>query len=122
MARKLGVQSFKNINAVSMGADITSVVTDVTMVDNIGIYVKWTSANAIGVLSIQGSINWDAHLSLGDWEDLTFDPALTQPNSDNGDYLININQFPYPFIRVFYDRTSGTGTLSTWICTKSVGA
>lgn len=122
MARKLIVKSFQNITAQSMGADITSVATDVSFLDNIGVFVKWASANAVGVISVQGSINWDPHLAIGDWEDLTFDPALAQPTSDSNTYLININQFPYPWIRVFYDRTSGTGTLDTWICSKSVGA
>lgn len=122
MARKLGVKSFKCIDAASMGATVTSAISNVEMVDNIGFRVAWTSSDAVGVITVEGSIDYVPVPASGNWEALTFSPALTQPNSDNGSYLININQYPYPWIRVKYTRTSGTGTLNVWLTTKSVGA
>jgi hypothetical protein len=102
----------------SMAADITGPATDVQYLDNIGIQIKWTSSDAIGSIEIQGSNNYNPRLLTGDFEALTFSPVLDQPASNNGGYLVDLNQFPFKYIRVFYDRTSGTGTLEAWLTAK----
>jgi len=104
----------------SMGADIEGPVTDVMWLDNIGFQVSWTSANAVGTIEVQGSNNYDPRLQTGDFIALTFSPALDQPASDNGSYLINVNQFPFRYIRIFYDRTSGTGDLEVTLTAKMI--
>jgi hypothetical protein len=103
-----------------MGADIEGPVTDVMWLDNIGFQVSWTSANAVGTIEVQGSNNYDPRLQTGDFIALTFSPALDQPASDNGSYLINVNQFPFRYIRIFYDRTSGTGDLEVTLTAKMI--
>jgi len=113
---------FTLVAAVSMGGDITSTPIDVQNIDNVGLQVAWTSANAVGVISVQGSLDYKPTNppTAGTWYDLTFDPALTQPASDNGGYLINLNQVPYTWLRLKYTRTSGTGTLTAYACGKMV--
>jgi hypothetical protein len=114
------VKNIPLISAVSMGATITSSVIDVLQTDNIGLQVTWTSANAVGTITVEGSVDYDPHFETGTFYALTFDPVLTQPNSDNGGYLVNINQFPWPYVRVVYTRSSGTGTLTVNISVKSI--
>jgi len=113
---------FVLVSAQSMGGDVTSNPIDLENIDNVGIQVSWTSANAVGVISVQGSLDYKptAPPNSGTWFDLTFDPALAQPNSDSSGYLINLNQVPYTWLRLKYTRTSGTGTLNAYACGKAV--
>lgn len=96
----------------SMGADITGPTTQITMIDQVCYQVTWTSSDAVGVISVQGSNDGTT------FYDLTFDPALAQPNSDNGGYLINLALIPFSCIRLKYTRTSGTGSLKVVLAAK----
>lgn len=118
--RKHVLKSFQSLTSGSMATSLTSAITDGQFQDNLGFQIKWASANAVGVIAIEASINYDPHLLTGDWIALTFSPTLQQPNSDNGNYLVNMSLFPYPYYRVTYTRTSGTGTLNIWVCAKEV--
>lgn len=95
-----------------MGADIVGPVTTITTGDQVCYQVAWTSSNAVGVISVQGSVDGVT------FYDLTFTPALTQPNSNNGGYLINLALVPFPNIRFKYTRTSGTGTMTVSLSAK----
>lgn len=96
----------------SMGASITGPTTIIDVHDQVCYRVSWTSSNAVGVISVQGSVDGT------NFEDLTFTPALTQPASNNGSYLINLGLIPFIAIRVKYTRTSGTGTLTVRMSAK----
>lgn len=120
MPRKNAIQSYPIISAVSMGATITSEPTNVEFLDNIGLQIAWTSANAVGTITIQGSNTYVKSPAAGTWFDLTFSPSLTQPASNNGDYGISINQFPWAWLRVVYTRSSGTGTLTATLSAKEI--
>lgn len=103
-----------------MSTNLVSTITSAQYQDNIGIQIKWTSSDAVGTITVEASINYDPHLGTGDFVALTFDPALAQPSSDNGSYLINLNQLPYVYYRVSYARSSGTGVLDVWFASKEV--
>jgi hypothetical protein len=96
----------------SMAANIIGPTTQITMIDQVCYQVTWTSSNAVGVISVQGSNDGLT------FYDLTFSPALAQPNSDNGGYLINLALIPFSCIRLVYTRTSGTGTLNVVLGAK----
>lgn len=96
----------------SMAADITGPTTAIGQFDQVCYQVSWTSSNAVGVISVQGSVDGI------NFEDLSFSTPLTQPNSDNGSYLINLALIPFPYIRPFYDRTSGTGSMVIYLSAK----
>lgn len=102
------------IDAESMGADITGPTTTISYQDQVCYQVAWSGSvgSAIGTISVQGSVdNVTFH-------DITFTPALTQPNADDGGYLINMALVPFTYIRVKYTRSSGTGTLTVKMSTK----
>lgn len=105
-----------------MSGDLTSLVTHAAKLDNIGFQVKWESSDITGTIAVEGSINYDPQSETGDWYALTFSPVLTQPNSDNGGYLVDVNQFPFPYYRVTFTNASGsTGTLNVWTSAKVLG-
>lgn len=95
-----------------MSADIIGPVTNIDTADQVAYQVSWTSTSAVGVISVQGSVDGMT------WNDLTFTPSLTQPNSDSQSYLINLALIPFPYIRLKYTRTSGTGTLTVYLSAK----
>lgn len=97
-----------------MAADITGPTTTVDIMDNICYQVSWTSTTAVGVISVQGSVD------NVNFDDLTFDPVLAQPTSNNGRYLINLSVVAFPYIRVKYTRTSGTGNMKVYMSAKGV--
>ncbi len=107
-----GVTNLRALVSGTMGASITGPTTQIDKLDNICYQVSWTSSNAVGVISVQGSIDGT------NFVDLTFTPALTQPNSDDGSYLINLADVPFPLIRVKYTRTSGTGNMKVYLSAK----
>lgn len=88
---------------------ITSPTIDKTNLDNVGIHIIWTGS-AVGTVEIKCSIFnvvFDA---------ITFNPVLTQPAGTAGSYLIDLNQIPFPYIKVVYTNTSGTGVLNVHLC------
>ena len=88
------IERFPSIVDGDMSGDLESEITNALYLDNVGIQVSWTSTDAVGTIAVEASINWDPHLQTGDFVPLTFDPALSQPNSDDGSFLINLNQLP----------------------------
>lgn len=122
MAKKSAIQIYKTLSDGDMSGNLTSDVTNTTKLDNIGLQVKWESTDIEGTISVQGSINYNERLNTGDWYDITFNPILTQPSSDNGGYLINLNQWPWPFLRVRFVNSSGSdGTFNVWLSAKVIG-
>lgn len=98
----------------TMAADITGPSTILDKIDQLCFQVAWTSSNAVGVISIQGSVD------NVNFYDITFNPALTQPASNNGSYLINMALIPFSYVRFKYIRTSGTGNMTVYMSAKGL--
>jgi hypothetical protein len=98
----------------AMSADIVGPTTTIDVVDQVCFQVAWTSSNAVGVISVQGSVDGET------FSDLTFTTALAQPASNSSGYLINLALIPFTYIRVKYTRTSGTGNMTVSMSVKGV--
>lgn len=124
MGRKNVILPVQIVNA-AMSADITSTPVNVQYMDNLGLEIAWTAANSpSGTIYIQGSNSYTQYPSSGTFYSLTFDPVLDQPDGTttaNG-YIVSLTDFPWAYLRVFYDRSSGgTGdTLSVWLTAKEL--
>lgn len=121
---KNALKVFQSITNASMAADVTSTVTSIQFLDNIGIQLNFTTSDAIGTFIVQISADHaqDAQgnvTNAGHWVDLVLDPVPVAAGATDSIY-IDINQTSSPFIRVLYDRTSGTGTLNAYIVAKAV--
>lgn len=117
--RKNVLNAFPLVSGGDLSANLTSDPVDMQYMDNAGISVAWTGTPT-GTISIQGSLDYKPTdpPRAGNWFDLTFDPALSQPAGSSGSILVNVNQLPYPWLRVNYVSASGSGNVDIWVCGK----
>jgi len=121
--RKSNLFRFQNITDGDMSGDVTSIITNIQQLDNIGFQVVWTGT-PVGSFDIQVSLNytqdeWGNVQNAGDWSSIGLTPAPAAEGSADSAY-IDINQISAPWIRLIYTRTSGTGTLQGYVTAKMV--
>lgn len=96
--------------------------------DSIGIEVTWTGTPT-GTLSIAGSVsaidqflvnNVPKIVPAVNYYALTFVPALTQPSGSAGGYLIDLQQYPFPYLQIQYANSTGTGVLNAYLFGKDL--
>jgi hypothetical protein len=102
---------------------ITSSITGIQYLDNIGIQLNWTGT-PIGSFSFQVSIdhaqdNRGNVTVVGNWVTLAVSPTIAAAGTSDQAY-VDINQTGATFIRVLYTKTSGTGTLNAFLSAKEV--
>lgn len=102
----------KTLDAVSMATDIISKMMDMNFLKGWGAQFVWTGA-PIGTISVQSSLN------KVDWDDIagasvacTGVPGEAQFNTAA---MVN-----YPFIRIKYTRTGGTGSLTAHLSGQDI--
>jgi hypothetical protein len=124
MGRKNTLKKYQLITSGDMSADVTSSVTNIQYLDNIGIQLNFTGT-PIGVFRVQVSADYDQTaegqvLNAGNWINMALTPTPTASGSADQIY-IDILPTSAPWIRVFYDSTSGAGTLNGFITAKMIG-
>jgi len=93
-------------------AEIQSAYTSIAYLDNISVQVKWTGTSPVGVLRIVGSVNG---------EDFVVQPISAPPvNANSGNVMISFQNAGYQKVGLLYQRTSGSGTMNSWIGGKEV--
>jgi hypothetical protein len=105
------------LNATDISADRTSDEMEIDFLDNFSIILNWTGTSPVGVLYVQVS-NSKKEDATPVWENLTFDNGNVAISGNTGSHLININQAPFKKMRLFYDRTSGSGNLTAQVFGK----
>ncbi len=97
------------ISAQTMGADITSTAVDVKESRSYAVQAVWSAGTSpVGVLYLQGSL-----------DNVTYTDITSSAVSGNtGSILINVELPAYQYIKVFYDRTSGTATMTAKVNIK----
>lgn len=113
-------------------SSITSAVTNIQHLDDIGYQFNWSGA-PVGRISIQVSIDYAQDFNgnvsnPGNWVPLVFtywngtafvtDTAI--PTSVGSPVYLDLALLSSPWIRAVYTRTSGTGTLNAYISAKEV--
>ena len=120
---KNALKAYQVITDGSMAGDITSSVTNIQFMDNIGYQISFIGTPT-GTFEVQVSIDHmqDAQgnvTNAGTWVAVALSPSPTASGSAD-DIYIDLNQLSAPWVRLFYDRTSGSGTCNAYICGKSV--
>lgn len=95
------INGFPIINAQAMVNSVTSSAQNVQNFDNIGLQITWTGTPT-GTIAVLGSNDDTTYYAL------TFQPALAQPAGAVGGYLVSINQFPFPYMKVRFTSTALT--------------
>lgn len=103
-------------------ATLTSNVIDIRYLDDIAIQLIFTGTPT-GTFAVQGSLNYSstplAPAVSGTWTSLVLSPSpVASGAADN--ILINLVQLAFPYIRIVYTKTGGTGTLSAYVSGKSI--
>jgi hypothetical protein len=113
MSAKGILNPYPVITAEDMSADITSLPSVVTSLDNIAYQVVYTGS-PVGVFNVEASLDGT------NWTVLVFEAEINTTNSPSP-FLININQLPYAQVRLTYTADSGSGSLSAMVMAKRLG-
>lgn len=121
MSKKV-LPRFQIITSGSMGASITSAVTNIQYIDNIGIEIYVSAGSPVGTYAVQVSADYQQDaagnvVNAGNWVSLSFSTA---PDTTVNPIYLDMNQLSAPYIRLVYTRTSGTGTLQAYITGKEI--
>lgn len=117
--RKNTLPAYQIITAGDMStASITSAISNIQYLDNISLQLIWTGS-PVGTFAVQGSLDHSQDslgnvTNAGTWDGLTLNPAPAAIGSA-GHILLDLNELSFPWIRVVYTKTSGTGSLTAWI-------
>lgn len=111
------------MNAVSMGASATSSAVGIQYLDNVAIQLNFTGTPT-GTFAVQGSLDYSQTstgtvINAGNWIPLTLASSPVASGAA-GTILLDLNQLSFPWVRVVYTRSSGTGTLDSYISAKAV--
>lgn len=124
MAQKGMLQPYQSITDGDMSGNLTSNVTDIRFMDNISVQLIFTGTPT-GTFEVEGSLDYNRPdpttgvTNPGTWTPITFSTPPVASGAA-GDILLDMNQLSFPFIRVVYISTSGSGTLQCWISGKAV--
>lgn len=122
MSRKNNLLKFQNIvNGDMSQTSVTSAVTCIQFLDNIGLQLNFTGV-PVGTFAVQVSADYaqDAMgnvTNAGNWIAITL-PIPPAASGSPDKIGIDLNQIAFPWIRVVYTKTSGTGTLNGFITGK----
>lgn len=128
MSRKLVLPPVHQIVAQSMGSSITGTPIIIQYEDSVSIQLNFTGS-PVGTFQIQGSLDYippqpgyaDQATATGNWISLVLTPApIASGAPDN--VLIDLYALSFPYIRIVYTRTSGTGTLDAYVSCKALGS
>lgn len=126
MAAKSFLKPYKVVSAGDMStASITSPVTAIQTIDNIGYQLNWTGTPT-GTFNIQVSMDYepgkspdDKPFNAGTWTTVTLTvPVVASGSADNA--YVDLDQLSAPYIRVVYTRTSGSGSLNAFVTGKAI--
>jgi len=130
MPTKLSSPPFQIAASVSMSGTtvFTSSVTGILYRDSLCYQFAW-SGIPTGAFDIQGSVDYNQGLpqsgnnvNQGTWTSIALTPAPNATGSGGAvNILINMSQLSFPFTRVQYTNSTGSGFLGIWTSAKSFG-
>ena len=104
------------IKSGALGADITSEEISTEFMDKINIHVAWSGGSSpVGSLIIQGTVDKGAN-----WHDVGVTEPTITGTSGKGFVIVSSDATCWTKMRVFWDRTSGSGVLQCWTHTKNI--
>jgi|ERR1700677_351282 len=127
MAAKNRLQPYNVIPPIAgnMLSTLQSNPTNISGMDDVGYSGSFTGA-PVGTFSVQASVDYqpgqnptDYPMNAGTWTTLPLNGTVTASGSPDN-FFIDVTLISAPWIRLVYNPTSGTGTLSVWVCGKGL--
>lgn len=100
-------------STVSMGATFSTVATATPNADNLCYQITFTTSNAVGTFTLEASNDVSNYVNLG---------TAGTAASANDTIIVTYTGVPFAYTRIKYTRTSGTGTATILLTTRTVGA
>lgn len=128
MSRKSNLETFKALSAKSMATSFSSPVTGVEFLDNVCYQIDITSGTPNGTFAVMVSQDYNqinmggvpVVTNVGHWIPLDLGQTITITAGDPTDISLDLNQLPYPWIRLDYTAAGGTGACDIFISAKQV--
>lgn len=113
----------KIFNDGDMSGNLTSIIVETKLQDNVGIQLHWTGTPT-GTFSVEISIDHKEDVLgnvvvAGHWVSLPLLPAIAAAGAGDDAY-IDLNQLSASYVRVKYTRSAGSGTLNGFMVAKGV--
>lgn len=126
MSTRTTLRPYAVIDSGDMAADITSSATVLQSISGVSYTLSWTGSTPIGTIAVEGSndysLNPDGSVdNAGTWIPIYISvnggaaAANAAITGNTGSALIEILKTTVYAIRLFYDATSGTGSLTAVI-------
>ncbi len=127
MSTRTVIRPHTAIDAVSMGASITSSATVLQSVSMLNYAVTWTGTTPVGTLAVEASndckVDGAGAVTGGTWNAIPLDlngvTVTSIPISGNtGNGMIDIDGLAAYATRLVYTRSSGTGSMTAVVTGK----
>ena len=126
---KNALVTFKAVSGGDLSGDVAGPTTNIAFLDNISVQIIFTGSPT-GTFYIQGSnvANSGGLIRNGpgasDWVTVPVVDATgvidLDASGSAGQYLANLFNLGFAYLRVIYDFTSGSGSVDVWINGKSI--
>ena len=116
MARKNFVEQFKMLDAADISTNQTSELTNVLKLDQASIILEWSGSSPVGTVTVEARNGSD-----GNFYELDMGSTISI-SGNSGNHQLLFSEMPFSDIRLQYTSTSGTGSLTATITSKTVGA
>lgn len=121
---KNSLLKFQTITSGNAGGNLTSRVTNIQRLDDVGIQVNVVSGTPSGVLQVQVSADYVQDfmgnvLNAGTWVDLVPGAQTLTAGSPSATYF-DMEELSAPYIRLTFTHTGGTGVINAFITAKAI--
>lgn len=110
--------SYQVITTQAVSGDVTSSITEIKYKDNIIYQIVWTGT-LVGTFYVLTSVDYNHVTGVGTWNIVPIDSgAVAAGSADSG--TIELNQLSAPYVKLFFDYTSGSGNLTATVSGKVI--
>jgi hypothetical protein len=124
MAKKSNLKQFQTVTNGNMASAITSPVTSIEFLDNIGMQLNFTGSPT-GIAQVQVSLDYNQDINgnvinPGNWVPVVFPSIGSDISLSSGSPIfIDLNQLSAPYVRLYYSG-GGTGVLNAYVGGKVI--